>query len=84
VSGGNSRHHEICLLRVVRTFVLTDAAVLYRHSLGGDGHAQGDVCRGSNGVEFFKCGDELAEVTRDETVGGSNILYCEDSKNSFI
>ena len=29
---------------------------------GGDGHAQGDVCRRSDGIEFRECGDELAQA----------------------
>jgi hypothetical protein len=44
-------------------------------SLSGDRHAQGDVCRWSNGTEFRECVDELAEYGRDKALGCSDILF---------
>jgi hypothetical protein len=52
-------------------------------SLSGDRHAQGDVCRWSNGTEFRECGDELAEVKKGEAVGWLDFLFCYNSKNPF-
>jgi hypothetical protein len=43
-----------------------------------------DVCRWSNGIELCQCGDKLAEVAKDESVGCSDILLCGDLKSGIV